>query len=93
MTSSGFRKLHRKLAPIIFIPLGLTAVTGVAFQIATSWFHMDEENLEFLLSIHRGNYPGVEKVYAVLIGLGAISMIVTGLSMIRRRPNRNTEGD
>ncbi|MBW4574982.1 MAG: hypothetical protein KME08_06820 [Aphanothece sp. CMT-3BRIN-NPC111] len=96
MAKARFRQLHRKLAPLVFIPLGVTAVTGVAFQMATSWFNLEEEKVLFLLDIHRGNYPGLEKVYPVLNGLGVIAMIVTGLSMtslFRRRPNRETEGD
>lgn len=96
MPEPKFRKLHRKLAPLVFLPLALTAITGIIYSIADEWLHVEGEKTNFLLAIHTGALPGLEKVYALLNGLGLIALIVTGLSMtriFRRRPNREAEGD
>lgn len=96
MARLGFRQLHRKLSLIIFLPLALTAVTGVAYQVATSWFHLDDDKMHFLMDIHAGNFRGLEKIYPVLNGLGVIGLIVTGLTMtglFRSRPKREAEGE
>ena len=33
----NFRKLHRKIAPILFLPLLLSALTGISYRIGRSW--------------------------------------------------------
>lgn len=90
MIKQKFRQIHRQLALIIFLPLTLTAVTGVVYQMAISWLNIEAANVLFLLNIHTGNFLGLEKIYPILNGLGVIAMLVTGLSMtslFRRRPN------
>jgi uncharacterized iron-regulated membrane protein len=81
----NFRKLHRKIAPIIFIPLALTALTGVLYQLGDSWFHIDENIGEQFLKIHQGAYLGkpLTPIYVLLVGLGTIALIVTGFTMIK----------
>ena len=90
----NFRKLHRKIAPIIFIPLALTALTGVLYRLGDSWFDINENVGELFLAIHQGSFLGKElrPMYVLLVGLGTIALIVTGFTMMKfmnkSRPNR-----
>jgi uncharacterized iron-regulated membrane protein len=81
----NLRKLHRKTAPIIFIPLVLTAFTGVAYRLGRSWFGIPKEVAEFFMTIHEGRFLGkpLVPVYVLLVGLGLLGMIATGLVMLK----------
>ena len=78
-------KLHRKIAPIIFIPLFLTAFTGIAYRLGRSWMGLSEEKADILLIIHQGEFLGepLVPIYVLSVGLGLIAMLVTGLTMVR----------
>ena len=77
------RKWHRFLAPIIFLPLFATALTGVSYRVARSWFGASDQVGEFLMYIHQGTFLGKElRVFYVLLnGLAVIAMLATGISM------------
>jgi hypothetical protein len=79
----NLRKLHRRLAPIIFLPLFITSLTGVAYRVANSWFNAPEEVGEFLMYVHQGTFFGKElRVFYVLLNaLGVIAMLATGILM------------
>jgi uncharacterized iron-regulated membrane protein len=83
----NLRKLHRKSAPIVFIPLFLTALTGVAYRLGRSWFEIPNEVAGFLMTIHEGRFLGAPlvPVYVLLMGVGLLGMIVTGLSLLKRK--------
>ncbi|GAB4306209.1 MAG: hypothetical protein Fur0025_48220 [Oscillatoriaceae cyanobacterium] len=85
MNQAAFRKLHRKIAPIIFIPLAVSAITGIAYVICESWFGISEEAIEIFMEIHQGEYLGdqLKPIYVMLVALGLIGMAVTGLVMTR----------
>lgn len=89
----NFRKIHRKSAPILFIPLFLSALTGIAYRLGRSWFNIPGEMAGFLLSLHEGRFLGqpLVPVYVLLVGLGLIGMIVTGVSLIKwpRKPSKS----
>lgn len=99
MNQATFRKLHRKLAPIIFIPLSLSAITGIAYVICESWFGMSGETAEIFMEIHQGEYLGdqLKPIYVLLVALGLIGMTVTGLIMTRlfskARPTKTVKLD
>jgi uncharacterized iron-regulated membrane protein len=91
-----FRKLHRKLAPIIVLPLGMSAVTGIFFRVGQSWVGLPPATARTMLSLHQGAYLGniLNAIYVLLVGLGLLGMVVTGITMLRRRspsshPNLN----
>ncbi len=52
----NLRKLHRQTAPILFIPLLLTALTGVAYRIGRSWFGLPKEFGNFMMLLHEGRF-------------------------------------
>ncbi len=90
MNKLQFRKLHRKIAPILFIPLFLTASTGVIYRVGRNWFGMSRDIGEFFLDIHQGEFLGdaLSSIYVLLVGLGLIGLIVTGLTMIRLKQKK-----
>ena len=81
------RKTHRKIAPILFIPLILSALTGVAYRVARTWFGVSDEFGDAILAFHEGKFLGKPLVpfYILLIGFGLIAMIGTGVVMIRQK--------
>jgi uncharacterized iron-regulated membrane protein len=83
----NLRKLHRKVAPILFLPLLLSALTGIAYRVGRNWFGIPNEVAEFFLTLHEGRFLGqpLVPVYVLLVGLGLVGMIVTGLAMIKRQ--------
>ncbi|HIK32686.1 MAG TPA: PepSY domain-containing protein [Oscillatoriales cyanobacterium M59_W2019_021] len=83
----NLRKLHRKLAPFLFIPLFIAALTGIAYRLGYSWFRIPDEVADFLMVLHEGRYLGeaLVPVYVLLVGLGLLGTIATGLTLIRRK--------
>jgi hypothetical protein len=81
----NFRKIHRKIAPILFLPLLASALTGIAYRLGRYWFNIPNEVANFFMVIHQGEYLGqaLVPIYVLLVGLGLISLIVTGLSMTK----------
>ncbi|GAA6621675.1 PepSY domain-containing protein [Scytonema sp. NUACC26] len=79
----NFRQVHRILAPIIFLPLTVSALTGILFRLGRNWFNLPSEQTALLLRIHQGSYlgPHLRVLYVVLIGLGLIAMLITGINM------------
>lgn len=87
----NLRKLHRKSAPILFLPLLLTALTGVAYRIGRTWFGLSESVGDIFLEIHQGEFLGdaLVPIYVLLVGLGLLGMLVTGIVMvIQRKPSK-----
>jgi hypothetical protein len=77
----SFRKYHRVLASIVFLPLILTTLTGMATTITADW----QLNLgiprDLLLAIHTGEIFHLQKVYPILNGLGTLGLLITGITM------------
>jgi uncharacterized iron-regulated membrane protein len=87
----NLRQLHRKSAPILFLPLLLTAITGVAYRIGHVLFDLPEGVAEFFMTLHEGRFLGQALVpfYVLLMGLGLVGMLVTGIVMvIKRKPGK-----
>jgi hypothetical protein len=76
-----FRKYHRILAPIIFLPLILTTITGMATTMTAEWRLNLGISRHLLLDIHTGEIFHLQAVYPILNGLGVIGLLVTGISM------------
>lgn len=94
MNQKTLRKLHRRLAPIIFLPFFITAITGIIYRIGKSWFGMSGDAAQILMVIHQGEYLGdqLKPIYVLLNGLGLIAMLVTGIIMsglFRKRPQNS----
>ncbi len=86
MTSFTLQKLHRRIAPILFLPLLLTALTGIAYRLGKSWFGISGKVADIFMAIHEGEYLGspLKSIYVLLVGLGMIGLSISGLSIIGR---------
>jgi uncharacterized iron-regulated membrane protein len=83
MNNQTLRKLHRKIAPIVFLPLFVTALTGITYRVARSWLGASDKIGDMIMFIHQGTYLGKELrvFYVILNGLGLIAMVVSGIIM------------
>jgi uncharacterized iron-regulated membrane protein len=84
-----FRKSHNKIAPIIFVPLLLAALSGIAYRVGRSWFGLSDDFGDFMMVIHEGRFLGrpLVPVYVMLVGFGLIAMVITGVRMLLKRRN------
>lgn len=91
MNLRSFQKLHRQIAPVIFLPLFLTALTGLGYRVGRSWFGLSDAFGERLISLHEGRFLGAPlvPVYVLLVGLGLLGAIATGIAKIQQRRRAN----
>ena len=77
------RLFHRILGMILLLPLALSATTGIAFKIGDDWLHLPDSTLGLLMSLHQGSWLGktVRPFYVLAIGIGLLSLSITGLQM------------
>ncbi|WP_309738876.1 PepSY domain-containing protein [Chamaesiphon sp. OTE_20_metabat_361] len=92
--SLQLRQLHRTIAPIMVLPLLLSAITGSIYQITD----LSGKEVKWLLEAHKGNFGFIklEAIYPFLNALGLLALLATGTSMLlqtRRTPRRRTEED
>ncbi|MBD1912026.1 MULTISPECIES: PepSY-associated TM helix domain-containing protein [unclassified Leptolyngbya] len=80
----NLRKLHRQAAPLVFFPLLLAALTGVAYRIGSNLLDIPDNVANIFMVLHQGEFLGepLMPVYVLLMGLGLVGMIITGLSML-----------
>jgi hypothetical protein len=76
-----FRKYHRLLASIIFLPLILTTITGMATTMTAEWRWNLGVSRSFILAIHTGEFFHLQAIYPMLNGLGTIGLLITGITM------------
>ncbi len=77
----AFRKYHRLLAIVLFLPLALTVLTGMAATITEEWSIDLGLSRNLLLKIHTGEILHLQAIYPILDGLGLIGLLVTGITM------------
>jgi hypothetical protein len=87
------RHLHRTLAPIMLLPLLLTAITGTVYQIADLAGKGDASG--WLLDWHKGHFGALnlEVIYPFLNALGLFALLFTGISLwlhMRRNPKKRS---
>ena len=82
--TAKIRQLHKNIAPIVFLPLFITVLTGVSYRISKDWFGLSRDQVHFLMVIHEGEYFGkfLEPFYVLLNGLGLLWMLFTGGAML-----------
>ncbi|MGA0198604.1 MAG: PepSY domain-containing protein [Prochlorotrichaceae cyanobacterium] len=79
ITAKKLRQLHRFIAPIMVLPILLTAITGSVFQFAEMTGH--EDTFEWLLELHKGDFGilNLESIYPFLNALGLLVLGATGV--------------
>lgn len=82
----NLRKLHRKIAPLLFLPLLMSALTGIGYRIGRTWLGLNNEFGDFMMALHQGEYLGksLVPVYVLLNGVGLIAMLITGIAGIKQ---------
>ena len=81
------RELHRRLAPLVVLPLLVTVLSGVAYRLARDWFGTSRDQAHWLMVVHDGEWlgPDLEPVVVLLNALGLLWMLVSGgLILIQR---------
>lgn len=94
MVSMNLRKLHRNIAPILFLPLLLSALTGVAYRVGRSWLGLPDQFGEIMMAIHEGEFLGRPLVpfYVLLLGVGLVALVITGITMFKlQKSSREAE--
>ncbi|RMH64581.1 MAG: PepSY domain-containing protein [Cyanobacteria bacterium J003] len=83
----NIRHLHRQLAIALFLPLGLTACTGLAYRLGRSWFNLSKDFGRAMMAIHTGSCLGewFSCVYMLLLSWAVVVLIVSGFRLINPR--------
>lgn len=82
-----FRKVHRTVAPIMGILIGLFCVTSLVYRIARDFYGLDNNGTHFFLDIHDGMIYGSVGVSLAYIGFSWVvigTQVVTGMTMVER---------
>ena len=86
MTRPTARSLHRLFSPVLFIIVGMSAVTGLAYRVGKKWFGIDGQTGQAIMEIHTGEWIGdwASPSYVLLAGASLLFLIFTGLPMLAK---------
>jgi len=81
------RQFHKSLAPWVFLPLFISALTGTFYRICKDLLGYSRDEVHWLMSLHEGEWLGDngELVYVILNSLGLIWMLITGFQMFSKK--------
>jgi uncharacterized iron-regulated membrane protein len=79
--AATIRQWHRWLAPVMILPILLTVITGIVFQIGELGGF--EDKVGWLIRWHKGDFGFVDfqRSFPFLNGIGLLFLTVTGISM------------
>jgi uncharacterized iron-regulated membrane protein len=79
--AAKIRQWHRWLAPIMILPILLTLITGIIYQIGELGGFAEQVN--WAIHWHKGDfgYIDFQKSFPFLNGIGLLFLTVTGISM------------
>ena len=80
------RLWHRLIGAFLLIPLAASAISGIAYRTGEV-FDISEDTLDFLMSIHEGDWLGkeIKPFYILVLGLGLALIIISGLMLYFRK--------
>ena len=92
------RQFHKLLAPWVFLPLFISATSGLFYRILKDLFGYTRDEVHWLMALHEGEWLGDngELIYVILNSLGLIWMLITGLQMFSKKflsPKKVTKGE
>ena len=92
------RQFHKSLAPWVFLPLLISALTGTIYRISKDLLGYSRDEVHWLMSLHEGEWLGDngELIYVILNSLGLIWMLITGFQMFSKKnslPKKVTKGE
>ncbi|BAY53082.1 hypothetical protein NIES2134_118350 [Thermostichus vulcanus NIES-2134] len=78
------RRLHRQLAIALFLPLGLTTCTGLAYRLGRSWLNLSKDFGKAMMAIHTGAFLGewFSVLYMFLLSLTVVLLVASGFRLI-----------
>ena len=81
------RKFHRILALMLWLPLLISASTGIAYKVGETWFGITDPTQDFLMMLHEGAWlgPTFKPFYILLVGLELLAVVVSGWRMAWRK--------
>lgn len=81
------RQLHRQVAIALWLPLGLTMWTGLAYRLGRSWLGLSKDFGKLMMTIHTGAFLGesFSLLYVLCLGLGVVVLTVSGFRLINPR--------
>ena len=84
---SNSRQFHKSLAPWVFLPLFISAITGLFYRDSKDFLGYSRDEVHGLMSLHEGEWLGDygELIYVILNSLGLIWMLVTGFKMFSKK--------
>ena len=85
--SSNSRQFHKALAPWVFLPLFLSAISGLFYRVSKDLLGYSRDEVHWLMSLHEGEWLGDngELIYVFLNSLGVLWMLVTGFQMFSKK--------
>ncbi len=86
MTRPTARSLHRLLSPVLFILVGVSALTGLAYRVGRKWLGIDGQTGQAIMEIHTGEWLGdqASPFYVLLAGAALLFLLFTGFSMLAK---------
>lgn len=88
------RDSHAALAPLVLLPLLVTASTGLGYRLLRDWAGLGRDQAHLLMVIHEGEWlkpllgSEAETFYVLLNGLGLLWMLSSGVAMLAQRLRR-----
>ena len=84
---SNSRQFHKSLAPWVFLPLFISAITGLFYRIMKDLLGFSRDEVHWLMSLHEGEWLGDngELIYVILNSLGLFWMLITGFQMFAKK--------
>ena len=81
------RQFHKTLAPWVFLPLFISALTGLFYRVSKDLLGYSKEDVHWLMSLHEGEWLGDngELIYVILNSLGLIWMLITGFKIFSKK--------
>ena len=95
---SNSRQFHKALAPWVFLPLFVSAVTGLFYRVSKDLLGYSRDEVHWLMSLHEGEWLGDygELIYVFLNSMGVLWMLLTGFQMFSKKisfPKKVTKGE
>ena len=80
------RQFHKALAPLIFLPLFISSVTGLFYRVSKDLLGYSRDQVHWLMSLHEGEWLGEhgELIYVLLNSVGVLWMLITGFQMFSK---------
>ena len=87
------RELHRRIAPLILVPILVTVCSGVSYRLARDWLGASREQVHWLMVLHEGEWLGttLEPIFVLLNALGLLWMLASGGLLLIQRWKRKVQ--